>query len=383
MGGVRFNVLGAMEVRTGDEMVDLGPRMVRAVLAALLVEVNKPVTTDRLIDQLWGENPPATAGSALQVHISALRRTLEPDRRRGEPPGIVLTQGSGYVLRVDPANVDAWRFEAGTLEACRELAGGRPRRVREKADEALSLWRGQPYADLAFESFVQPEIARLEQLRSTAMEAAMEAELALGNHAAMISELERLVALHPLRERLRELFILALYRSGRQAEALRAYEDARRTLGDELGIEPSPSLQRLEADILQQASSLDWQPTADGRATDLGSVDLGDVTLEWAGASVALTDERMTIGRSESSSIPLDDAAVSRLHAVLQCYPGGWSIRDLGSANGTFVNGEPLAGEQQLRPGDEIRVGSISLVFRSRQRSASRATLRWPGEGPA
>ena len=126
MGGVRFNVLGSMEVHDHDEVLDLGPRMVRAVLAALLIEVNRPVTTDRLIDQLWGERPPATAVSALQVHISALRRILEPGRRRGEAPGVVVTQGSGYVLLVDHANVDACRFEACTLAACRELAEDGP-----------------------------------------------------------------------------------------------------------------------------------------------------------------------------------------------------------------------------------------------------------------
>jgi DNA-binding SARP family transcriptional activator len=380
VGEVRFHVLGPMEVHGGREVIDIGPRMVRAVLASLLIEANRPVTSDRLVDQLWGERPPPTAMSSLQVHVSALRRVLEPERRRGESPSVVVTQGAGYLLRVSPDEVDAMRFEAATLEASRLLAGGQPEPARERTDEALRLWRGQPYADLAFESFIQPEIARLEQLRSVALETAMEAELARGHHAAVLAELERLVGLHPLRERLRELFILALYRSGRQAEALRAYQDARRTLVEELGIEPRASLRQLEADILRHSPSLEWRPAATATEPEGDAVRAESYLEIDAGhgrRSMPLGAQRMTIGRTSSSSIPLADPAVSRLHAVIERYPGGWSIRDLGSANGTLINGEPLTAERQLRPGDEIRVGGVRLVFRSKESQSARPTVRW------
>ena len=264
---MEFRVLGPMEVWEGDRCVDVGPRMHRAVLALLVMQPNRVVSVDHLVDHLWGEDPPATAETTLRGYVAGLRRALEPGRPARTPPAMLLTHSPGYLLRVPPSAIDAARFEAAVAEGRELAAAGRARAARDVLGRALELWRGAPYADLAYETFVGPEAARLTELRAVAAEARAEADLAVGDHAGVVGELERLVAAEPLRERRWELYALALYRCGRQAEALRALERARRTLAEELGIEPRPPLRQLESDILAQAPTLDWIPAgADGRA---------------------------------------------------------------------------------------------------------------------
>ncbi|MGQ0777930.1 MAG: BTAD domain-containing putative transcriptional regulator [Pseudonocardiales bacterium] len=263
---MEFRVLGPMEVSEGGRLLDIGSRMPRAILAALLVEANRVVSLDRLIDQLWGEVPPAKATGALQVYISNLRRVLEPARRSGTSPRVLVTRAPGYLLRVETDCVDVARFEGLAVEGRGLLRAGKPLAARDVLREGLALWRGEPYAELAFEPFIQPEIARLTELRAGAGEALLEAELVLGEHAGVVAELERLVLADPLRERRWELLALALYRCGRQAEALRAVAKARRTLGEELGLDLGVALRQLENDILRQSPLLDWQPPAAGPA---------------------------------------------------------------------------------------------------------------------
>jgi DNA-binding SARP family transcriptional activator len=257
---VEFKVLGPIEVWDGERSVDVGARMPRAVLALLLMDAGRVVSVDRLVDQLWGEQPPATATTALQGYISQLRRALEPDRPARTPPQLLVTRPPGYMLRAGPETLDAARFEALAAEGRELLAAGRPGPAREVLRPALALWRGMPYAELAFEPFVQAEVARLNELRDGAVEVLAEADLAVGEHSGAVAELERLVAAEPLRERRWELLAVALYRCGRQAEALRALDKARRTLGEELGIVPGQSLRQLEAAVLAQSPSLDWAP---------------------------------------------------------------------------------------------------------------------------
>ncbi|MGH3940938.1 MAG: BTAD domain-containing putative transcriptional regulator [Pseudonocardiaceae bacterium] len=259
---MEFRVLGPMEVVEGGRLLDIGPRMPRAILAALLIEANRVVSLDRLIDQLWGEVPPAKATGALQVYISNLRRALEPARRSGTAPRVLVTRPPGYVLLVEKDCFDVTRFEGLAAEGRALLRADQPSAATVVLRQGLALWRGEPYAELAFEAFLQPEIARLGELRAGAVEVLLEAELALGEHAGVVAELERLVAVDPLRERRWELLALALYRCGRQAEALRAVAKARRTLGEELGLDLGASLRRLENDILRQSPLLDWQPPA-------------------------------------------------------------------------------------------------------------------------
>ncbi|MDQ3979219.1 MAG: AfsR/SARP family transcriptional regulator, partial [Actinomycetota bacterium] len=232
MGGEEFRVLGPLEVRRAGQVLDLGRPKQRAVLAVLLIEANRVVALDRLIDLLWGDEPPPRAIGALQVYISGLRRVLEPLRPARSPAQVLITQPPGYVLRLDPAQLDACQFEARAAHGHNLLVEGRPTAAAQALTEALDLWRGPAYADFAFEPFAQTEAARLEELRAVAVEDRIAAELVLGNHLAVTAELESLVAAHPLRERLWAQLMLALYRSERQSEALRAYERARTVLAE-------------------------------------------------------------------------------------------------------------------------------------------------------
>lgn len=257
-----------MEVWDGPRLVDIGPRMPRAVLAMLLLDANRVVSQDRLIDGLWGEDPPAQPTGTLQVYISNLRRVLEPERGRGKSPRVLVTRAPGYVLQVDAGALDAARFEAAVIEGRALWTAGQPGPTREVLRRALSWWRGAPYSDVGLEAYFQAEVARLTELRAGAAEASMEAELAAGGHAGLIGELEALVQEEPLRERRWELFALALYRCGRQADALRAIAKVRAILQEELGLEPGVALRQLEHDILRQARSLDApQPRAAKVAT--------------------------------------------------------------------------------------------------------------------
>ena len=266
---MEFRVLGPLEVLGDDGVpVPLGGPRPRALLAQLLLESNTPVSTDRLIDGIWGEAPPASAANALQVHVHALRAALGADR--------IVTRPPGYLLRVEPEELDAERFE-------RLVAEGNP----ERLGEALALWRGPALADLAHEPFAQADAARLDESRLGALEARIDADLAAGRHAALVPELEALVAAHPHRERLQAKRILALYRCGRQADALAAFREARSAL-DELGLEPSPELRALERQILEHDPTLSPAPSVAETTRD-GAALLG---RELAHAAVAALLER-------------------------------------------------------------------------------------------
>jgi predicted ATPase/DNA-binding SARP family transcriptional activator len=247
-GKMEFRILGRLEVVAGDHPVAVTAAKPRALLALLLLHPNEPVASDRLIDELWGGRPPPSARKVLQTYVMQLRRAL------GD--GMLVTQPAGYELHVEPGALDLQRFEALVTEARESDPGVAALKLRE----ALALWRGPPFADFIYEPFAQREIARLEELRLAALEERIEADLALGRHAELVGELEALLAEHPLRERLRGQLMLALYRSGRQSEALKVYRDTRSQLVDELGIEPSPTLQDLERAILAQDPALDVAP---------------------------------------------------------------------------------------------------------------------------
>jgi DNA-binding SARP family transcriptional activator len=232
---MEFRILGPLEVASGGEVLDLGGQKQRALLAVLLLHANEVVSSDRLIEALWQEGPPDTAPKALQVYVSQLRKLLGRER--------LQTKAPGYLLRVDEGELDLARFRA--------------LRAEERPHEALSIWRGPPLGDFAYQRFAQAEIARLEEQRLACVEERVERDLAAGLHPDLVGELEALVVESPLRERLRRQLMLALYRSGRQAEALEAYQEARRALVDELGIEPSRELRELNQAILNQDPALD------------------------------------------------------------------------------------------------------------------------------
>jgi DNA-binding SARP family transcriptional activator len=259
-GALRFNVLGPVQVLDRARRVDIGGPKQRAVLAALVIDVGTVVSLDRLIDRLWGDQPPARATGTLQAYISNLRRALEPDRSPRAPASVLATQPPGYVLRVAATCVDAVRFEHLVAEGSRLADASRAAAAATVLDEALDLWRGPPLDDLAFEASFRSEIARLEELHAVAVEVRLGADLALGRHHTAVAQLEAMVARQPLRERLWELLVLALYRAGRQADALRALRAARQTLREEIGVDPGPALRRLEQDVLDQHRSLEWTP---------------------------------------------------------------------------------------------------------------------------
>jgi DNA-binding SARP family transcriptional activator len=245
---MEFRILGALEMwDERGEVLLAGPKP-RALLALLLLHPNQVVPADRLIDELWGEDSPEDAAAALRVNVSRLRKAL--------PQDVLTTTSPGYLVRVEPNELDLHRFERLVDEGRSLLARGLAADASERLRDALSLWRGPALADFAYESFAQAPIARLEEIRLAAIELRIDADLALGRHDELVGELEGFVAEHPLRERLRRYLMTALYRSGRQAEALDAYQDARRALVDELGIDPSPALQELERAILRQDPSL-------------------------------------------------------------------------------------------------------------------------------
>jgi predicted ATPase/DNA-binding SARP family transcriptional activator len=250
---MEFRILGPLEALVEGRDVALAGSKRRALLALLLVHANETISIERLIDELWGESPPATAARTVQAHVSRLRKALGVGN---DTDGVIVTRERGYELTLDPERLDALRFERLVAEGRSELAAGDPNRAAAAFEAALALWRGAPLAGLANEPFVQREAARLEDLRLAALEDLGEAKLALGRHGELVGQLEAVIGEHPYRERLRAQLMLALYRCERQADALQAYQDARRTLVEELGIEPGEHLRELERAILAQDSAL-------------------------------------------------------------------------------------------------------------------------------
>jgi DNA-binding SARP family transcriptional activator len=238
-----FRILGPLEVIEHGHKLDIGGQKQRALLAVLLLHANEPVSTDLLIDALWEDSPPETAQKALQVYVSQLRKVVGRER--------LETRAPGYLLRVEPSDFDLARFQVLRKEG--------------RCAEALAEWSGPPLADFAFERFAQREAARLESERLACVEERIELDLAAGRHAELVGELEGLVRISPLRETLRGQLMLALYRSGRQAEALTIYQEGRDALVEELGIEPGPELRRLHQAILRQDSEL--EPAVGGAPT--------------------------------------------------------------------------------------------------------------------
>jgi DNA-binding SARP family transcriptional activator/streptogramin lyase len=241
-------VLGPLEVERGGRLLAVGGARQRAVLAVLILNRNRVVSRDRLIDAVWGESPPETAASALQVYVSGLRKILGAER--------IVTRPPGYLLQAEPDSVDLNRFERLVQTGKEALASGDPLRASEQLEQALQLWRGEALEDLEAAPEAEREGLRLGELRLAAIEERVDAELALGRHAELVAWLQTLVREHPFRERLRGQLMLALYRSGRQAEALDNYREVRRLFAEELGIEPGEPLKRLERSILERDVAL-------------------------------------------------------------------------------------------------------------------------------
>ncbi len=287
-----FRLLGPIEVvGDGDVELRIGTGRQRALLGLLVLHANEAVSRERLVDELWGSPPPPTAHKMLHNQVSSLRQALGRNGR-------LETLGSAYRLNVERGELDVDRFES-LLTAGRAQLDGDPEVAAATLRRALALWRGPPLADLAHESFAQPEIGRLEERRSTAFEARVEAELALGRHEDLVSELEAAVAREPLREHLRAQLMLALYRCGRQADALEEYRRARATLVEEIGVEPGAELRSLQTAILAQDPELDatW---ARRRAVAAGAERIAAGREDLRVAEDALSDDVQALARGAS-----------------------------------------------------------------------------------
>jgi DNA-binding SARP family transcriptional activator len=329
-----FRILGPLEVLVDDRPVRLGGPKQRAALAILLLNVNRVVSVERLADALYAGAPPVTAVTQVQRQISDLRRLLGADA--------IETRAPGYALRVDPDRLDLGRFERLTQDAVQALEHNDRQAAVDLLRGALELWRGTPLADLRYESFAQPAIARLEELRLAATEQRLDVELELGRHTRVLAEIETLVLDHPLRERPRALLMLALYRAGRQAEALDVYRTTRESLVGEYGLEPTASLRELERRILVQDPALDLSPAARSTATPDAQrtllvvaldEDRIDALLSVAAPLAALPDHAMIVARllTDEHEVTGAAAAMDTRRASL-----GDSVR-----SAAFTSGEP------------------------------------------
>jgi YVTN family beta-propeller protein len=322
---VNFRLLGDLEVVIDGERVQVAGHKQRALLAVLLLHANEVVGPDRLIEDLWGEEPPAQAAKSVQVHVWRLRKALAAvSGASGE--GRLLTRSSGYVFRVEPGELDVGELERLVREGSEALREGRFERAAGLLREGLALWRGPPLPEFAYDSFAQREIGRLGELRLQALQGRIDADLALGRHALLVGELEALVSEHPLAERLRAQLMLALYRSGRQADALEVYRQTRRVLLDDLGLEPGEDLKRLHRAVLDHDPELELAPVVPGpvgAAVEAPAVDGGPGFGRAPHASGrALRRSRSVVLIAASASLGLIVVAVAAV-LISNAHPGG------------------------------------------------------------
>ncbi len=364
MARVEVRVLGPLEMSVDGKPVSIaGPRQ-RAVIAALALRANHVVSVSSLIDSVWGDPAPDRAEHTLQQHVSALRKAIGAET--------LLTRSPGYVLQVDALDVDA--FADATAKGLAATSEARWADALVAFQQALELWRGDALAGARESATLDAAGVRLDEQRLTALEMCFEARLECGQARELVPELEQLVVAYPLRERLRALLMLALYRAGRQADALAAYQNARRALIDELGIEPGSELRELEQAILLQSPELQTGATrgvisvsdvyetfrADARG-DLGHIQLPD------GQAFLLTAGTTLIGRDPNAAIRLIDSRVSRRHAEIDARDGCCVVRDLASTNGTTLNDSAVT-EHELNDGDRIGIAGVELIFFAKAR---------------
>ncbi|MBN1527840.1 MAG: AAA family ATPase [Thermoleophilaceae bacterium] len=342
-----FRILGPLEVRLGGARVEIGGPRQRGLLALLLLNANRVVPGDRLIDELWGGADRPDALKALHVAVSRLRTAIDPTRRGEE---ILVTRTPGYVLRLEPGQLDLDEFDALVAKGRDLIASGTPSEASRTLAEALALWRGEPLADLTYEPFVQAEAEQLTERRLIALELRTEADLALGRHADLVPELERLAREQPLRDRVTRQLMLALYRSGRQADALQVYRSRRSALVAELGLEPSNDLRQLEQAVLIQDPSLDWSRP-------------GGLSTSGSGPSSEGRPGRRLVGRASE----------------LAALTSGFEAAVAGRGSLFLVGGEPGIGKSRLAEELVARVPSQGgLVLVGRCWEAGGAPAYWP-----
>jgi DNA-binding SARP family transcriptional activator len=368
---VFIGVCGPLDVSVDGNPLKLGGARARVVLATLVAEGGRVVPTSRLIDVVWGEDPADGANATLQVHVSNLRKALAPAALALDVASVIATDSAGYRACLEGAEVDLVDFERAVHAAREARRNGDGAAAVTRYRGACSVWRGDPPAELASTPAGAAIAARLAANRAAALEERFDAELAVANHSAVLAELGAAVDADPLNETLRGLWMLALYRSGRQADALAAHQAGRNALVEALGIEPGPALRRLEADILAQAPHLD---VSDAAGPPTGSL---DVLLTVLGTSVVISPAYLTghdgtridlvkaittLGRQSDRDVVVPDSRASRAHAEVRRTPEGFRLLDIGSTNGTKRNGAAVT-DCLLADGDVIAIGSTEFRF--------------------
>jgi DNA-binding SARP family transcriptional activator len=351
---VEVRLLGPLDVLVGGESVALGGPRQRTVLAMLALNADRVVSVDALFEAVWGDAGVDRSRGTLQVYVSNLRRLLA-----AAGGTVIERRDPGYVLNSEHLTIDTVHFDTALEAAGTAMRSGDLRLAVQRFDQALSCCRGDLAADLDEQSFLTSRRAHLAERRLTALEDRLDAQLELGRHAAIVGELETLVEEHPYRERLWGQLMLALYRTGRQADALRAFQRARRALGDDLGLEPGPALVELERAILDHAPSVQTPAT------------LGPA-LHWVDGNASARQLELdphtapiTLGRSSEATVVIDwDRRASRDHARLVHDAAGWTVEDGNSRNGTYVNGELIDGARRLTDGDLLQLGDTALLVR-------------------
>ncbi len=358
-------LLGPMELRLDGRPLPLPGGKPKALLAALLVSRNRVVPSDSLADAIWDGDVPSSFLSTMQVHVSTLRRALRPL----SDPGLltVTTQSPGYRIAVDDALVDVGRFGRWARAGSELLAAHRYTEAADRLRAALAEWTGPALADLRGLRFADDFAAAVEEERLVALQARIDAELASGMESAVVAELVSLTGRYPLREPFWIQLITALYRLGRQADALDAARRIRELLGEELGIDPSPALRDLERKVLRQESLAPAAPAASAstqRTVAETAIVLSKARVRLpSGESLPVPGRGLRLGRMDDNDLVIVGEKVSRYHAVVAETANGFTVTDLRSTNGILVNGERVVDSHLLRDGDRIRIGGTDLVF--------------------
>jgi DNA-binding SARP family transcriptional activator/tetratricopeptide (TPR) repeat protein len=346
--GVQWRALGPVEAVVGGRLVDLGPPRQRALFGLLLSRVDQLVAVDALIEDLWSGNPPAAAMTSLRTYVSNLRRVLEPSRASRAPATVLHTRTPGYLLDSRGVEVDVHQFTQHATAGREALNQADPEHALSECDAALRLWRGPAYADVGDATWAAPEVARLQELRLSVVEARCAAQLALGDHHGAAAELDAHVRAHPLREHGCELLAVALYRAGRQAEALAALRDTRRRLVEELGIDPSAALQQVERNILTQAPTLDWHAPTSTPTTLAAGPTTPTASTPPPPPTTTVATTQPSPGRGRVGVLTSQGETGPRL-------PGVWNV---GPRNPRFVGRDATL--RQLR--ERLRSGGTAVV---------------------
>jgi DNA-binding SARP family transcriptional activator len=364
-GRVRVELLGPLQVTVDGRLVATGGPKLRAIAAVLGLACGRVVGVDELLDGVWGEALPATARNTLQYHVGVLRKTLAAQGAAS----CLSTRDPGYSLT---AETDVSELKALSSAGSRAAALGEHETAARHYADALSLWRGNALADLWQFPFAEARTVALESYRLTCVEAWADAELALGHAEDLIAPLQDLLAENPTRERLWEQLMVALYRTGRQDAALSSYRTARKVLDHELGVEPSARLNRIHEAVLRQDSWL-WpdRPERAGGGPTMVPTRLAasepraaaPTLVASGGQRIVLTGSPVVLGRQPDCDLVLQDDQASRRHAQVEPGPSGFVLVDLGSTNGTLLNGQPVDGPASLEPGDSIVVGDTLVRF--------------------